>query len=160
MKKLFVLLCFFVYTSQCLAQLAGEVYYMNGVECDNKKDFAKALKWYIKGAKEGHAGCQRKIGFHYMVGDGVKVDYKEGKKWLEKAAKQEDLVAYLQLSYIYGYGVETPVDTNKALYLLAKCIDNNMDTALKEYVKLKNLASNQSANDYLYMALELSLIHI
>ncbi|RUQ29706.1 MAG: sel1 repeat family protein [Candidatus Competibacteraceae bacterium] len=49
---------------------------------------AKAVKWYLKAAKQGYAVAQNNLGWMYEIGRGVKQDATESVKWYLKAAAQ------------------------------------------------------------------------
>ena len=78
-------------------------------------DFAQALKWYKKAAKQGYAKAQYNIGDMYRCGHGVPRDPAKAMKWYRKAAKQGYAKAQydLGLSYLYGYDVKQ--DTAQAM---------------------------------------------
>ena len=56
----------------------------NGVE----KDYAEAVKWYRKAAKQNYAQAQYSLGVCYYDGEGGEKDYSEAVKWVRKAADQ------------------------------------------------------------------------
>ena len=62
---------------------------------------------YKVGAEGGLAACQYMVGLMYCNGQGVEVDYKQARPWLEKAAAQDwpHAVGQLGTSYAIGQGV-------------------------------------------------------
>ena len=51
------------------------------------QDYAKAMKYFIKGAELGGAACMHMVGSMYQYGDGVNRDRDMAIKWYRKAAK-------------------------------------------------------------------------
>ena len=51
-------------------------------------DFATALAEWRPLAESGHTRAQRRLGFLYARGEGVKRSYKQAANWFAKAAKQ------------------------------------------------------------------------
>ena len=72
------------------------------------RNYAEALKWYLKSAEQGYAGGQNGLGNMYRNGDGVEKDYTEAVKWYRMAAEQGDSLGQCNLGSMYmnGYGVE------------------------------------------------------
>ena len=52
------------------------------------KDYAQAMQWYWKAAKQGNADGEQAVGRMYEKGEGVQQDSAEAKKWYDKAAAQ------------------------------------------------------------------------
>ena len=59
---------------------------------------------YKVGAEGGNAGCQSQVGYMYVMGQGVAVDYKQARAWLEKAAAQDQPNAITTLGSMYSEG--------------------------------------------------------
>ena len=55
---------------------------------DVRQDYAQAMRWFFKAAKQGDAEAQYQLGRMYELGLGVKVNLKEAMIWYRKAAKQ------------------------------------------------------------------------
>lgn len=55
-----------------------------------KQDYAKAVFWYKKAAKQGLAVAQSNLATCYQEGQGVKQNNVQGVKWYKKAAEQGD----------------------------------------------------------------------
>jgi len=62
------------------------------------KDYAEAVKWYMKAADQGNAFAQHNLGLMYKNGNGVAKDRDGARKWFQKAADQgnEDAKKELQ----------------------------------------------------------------
>ena len=64
---------------------------------DIHKDYATAIQWYAKAAKQGHSDAQNKLGNYYFG----KKDYKEALKWYDAAAKAGNMKARYNMGIIY-----------------------------------------------------------
>ncbi|MCH5308461.1 MAG: sel1 repeat family protein [Prevotella sp.] len=92
----------------------GNCYYMG---IGTPKNYEEAFKWYLKGAdipdgvvtrEDITAQCMHRIGYAYLVGQGVQQDGNQAVYWLKKAAEYEDdrSIRILAVSYLSGDGVE------------------------------------------------------
>ena len=59
-----------------------------GLNYFGSKDYAKALKCFMKAAEKGHAGAQYNLSVMYQNGFGVARNYTEAAKWYTAAAEQ------------------------------------------------------------------------
>ena len=59
---------------------------------------------YKVGAEGGDALCQYMVGIMYIRGQGVAVDYKQARTWIEQAAAQDQPNAVGQLGIMYHEG--------------------------------------------------------
>ena len=66
-----------------------------------KQSYEKAMEWYAKAAKQGHARAQFNLGVMYENGHGVKQSYKKAMEWYAKAAKQGHAGAQFNLGVMY-----------------------------------------------------------
>ena len=83
---------------------------------------AKATRQKIAEAEAGSADAQEAVGVWYMYGtNGVKRDYAEARKWLERAAAQEHGSALSGLAFLYvnGWGVNRDYVKARDYYLRA-----------------------------------------
>ena len=90
---------------------------------------AKATRQKIAEAEAGNADAQETVGVWYMYGrNGVKRDYAEARKWLERAAAQEHGSALSGLAFLYvnGWGVDRDFVKARDYYLRA-ARKNNVD---------------------------------
>lgn len=81
------------------------------------KDYATAVQWYQKAAKQGHAEAQNKVGTDCLLNE----NYKEAMKWYESAVKAGSLNARYNMGMMYmnkKYGMYN-VDKGFACYKLA-----------------------------------------
>ena len=79
-----------------------------------KRDYGRALAWYLKAAEAGHSLAQCRVGRIYFD----ERNYEQAVYWLSKSAEQGDAVAQCELANCYenGYGVEK--DLEKHIYWL------------------------------------------
>ena len=121
---------------------------------------------YKVGAKGGNAMSQYMVGMMYNYGDGVDVDYKQARAWLEKAAAQDfpDAVYLLGVMYFVGQGV-TP-SWRRAREYYGRAIElgdsmavGNMQTLTKSIQKVTSLRSNHFTPPSLVRDLTLLLPH-
>lgn len=77
-------------------------------------DYTKAVKWYKKAAKQGDDNAQRRLGWCYAYGKGVKEDYEKAFEWYEKSAVQGNAEAQIGLGLCYNYGRGVKQDYAKA----------------------------------------------
>lgn len=83
-------------------------------------DRAKALKWYMLAAEQGHHKAQCAVGFMYENGRGVPPDYNKAKEYYEKAMEQGNTAATNNLAVMYYRGTGVKQDYTKALELFKK----------------------------------------
>ena len=102
---------------------------------DIKKDYAKALKWYLKAANQKLEIAQYMVGFFYSHGalndpnspnspilfiPGIPLDYREAAYWYKKAAQQGHRIAMRKLGFLYlhgGYGLQKDLQKAFSWYL-------------------------------------------
>ena len=90
-------------------------------------DYTRAMAAYKVGGEGGHAGCQWMVGSMYYFGQGVAVDYKLARQWIEKAAAQDQPHAVSQLGSMYfkGGGVTPSWRRARELYQRAIGLGNS-----------------------------------
>lgn len=121
MKKLTILLLALLLPMISLAQSAVSRT-ESAAECRKKadeyykkKEYKQAVEWYQKGANQGHAWCQFRLGWLYNNGYGVTKDYAKAVEWYQKAANQGDGDAQNNLGYMYESGRGVSKDYAKAV---------------------------------------------
>jgi TPR repeat protein len=81
-----------------------------------KKQYDKALAWYILAAKENNSTAQNNIGFLYHNGFGVPMNYLCALKWYLKAAEQNEYQnTPNNIGKLFKHGQGVPLDKYKAL---------------------------------------------
>ena len=78
------------------------------------QDDAKAMRWYTKAAKQGHATAQAILGIRYYEGRGVPQDYAEAVRWYRMAAEQGNALAQFELGFKYSIGRGVPKNNVEA----------------------------------------------
>lgn len=86
----------------------GRTYY-------EKRDYAKAMEWFMKAANNGNSYAQNNIGVLYQNGWGVKQDYVKAMEWYEKAANNGNSDAQNTIGYMYYNGLGVKQDYAKAM---------------------------------------------
>lgn len=116
------------------------------------KNYAKAVYWFEKAAKQGLASAQNNIGSAYANGQGVPQDYAKAIYWYKKAAKQGYANAQYNLGEIYLYGQGVPKNYAKAAYWYKKAA--KQDDAPSEFLLanlyLHGIGVDQSVNKGLF----------
>jgi len=69
-----------------------------------EKDYAEAVKWYLKAAARNFAPAQFNLGYCYANGQGVRKDKVEAVEWYRKAAEQNYTPAQSNLGWCYDNG--------------------------------------------------------
>tara|TARA_B100001013_G_C24523016_1_gene407733 strand:+ start:227 stop:784 length:558 start_codon:yes stop_codon:yes gene_type:complete len=119
---------------------------------DQEQNFYKAVRWYRKAAKQGHAKAQAHLGELLTTGQGVgEVNYVEAVKWMHMAADQGQGMAQLFLATIYseGAGLSIPKDYVKGYMWLnianasGENIDNREITNLKKKMTAAQIAKSE-----------------
>ena len=64
------------------------------------KNYEKALEWFLKGANQGNAYLQYRVGEMYYEGQGTVKNYKKALEWFQKAADQGYEDAQSKLAYL------------------------------------------------------------
>jgi hypothetical protein len=60
---------------------AAEAQYNIGCEYYDKEDYASAVRWWLKAAKQGHSAAQHRLGWAYSNGEGVAKDVVAAHAW-------------------------------------------------------------------------------
>ena len=121
--------------------LLGEYYYTG-----TKKDYRRALAYYLQAAEAGHILAQRRAGEMYMVGKKIGKNMNEATKWSTLAAEQGDIVAHYQLGKCYWEGKKQ--DKNRAFdhyFLAAKAGYAPAQQSIGEIIHSKGIDSKRLA---------------
>ena len=79
---------------------------------------------------DGDPIFQYALGFRYLEGDGLRMDYVMALHWFTKAAEQGYAPAQCQLGFMYAVNYGAPRDAEKALYWYEKAADQNYIRAI------------------------------
>ncbi|MDQ8200481.1 hypothetical protein QEH56_20110 [Pelagicoccus enzymogenes] len=93
-----------------------------GVKAESSNRYKVALENYERSASLGHIPSLYKLGYYYLEGRGVAVDYQKAVSYFQKAADTEDPIGMLNLglAYEYGFGVEQDLSRAYDLYKEAR----------------------------------------
>jgi len=94
-----------------------------GDQAYNQKNYAEALKFYLKGDVRGNGNLQNRIGTMYQNGFGVTQDYAHAVEWYRRSAYvgSSDGQTNLGRMYLNGNGVQK--DSREAIIWLLKAAD-------------------------------------
>ena len=70
-----------------------------------RKDYKKALAWFEKAAKQGHAAAQNKLAIMYYEGRGTESSFPKARKWEKKSASQGFAPAQRNIGLAYDDGL-------------------------------------------------------
>ena len=90
---------------------------------DDVPKYKETFDNYSKAAMQGHAYAQYGLALMYIVGEAVKKDFIEAKKWLEAAVKQNHYIAAYTLGMLYYEGELGKVSYDKAFDLFLQSAD-------------------------------------
>ena len=121
-----------------LEALVGDTYYFGHFV---GKDYATAVKWYLRAAEKHNALAQSTLGDIYYYGRGVPQNYIKAATWWQLAADQGVAIAQLNLSVLYGNGegvtqdfVKSHVYANLAAAQLPLGKDYEIAVKNREYI--------------------------
>jgi TPR repeat protein len=120
----------------------NRMYQLGNIYYTEKKQYDKALAWYLLAARENSCDAQNNIGVLYYYGYGVPKNYMCALKWQLKAAEQnDDNKNHKNIGMYFEYGINVPLDKYKALEWY--CHSKN-----KQFInKLKGQGYHRSATD-------------
>ena len=87
-----------------------------------KMDKAKAIEYWMKAARNGHAEAQYSIASCFDLGVGIANDKARAFYWYKKAADQGNADAQCQLAKCYFDGLGVTPDFEKGMHWLGKAI--------------------------------------
>lgn len=114
--------------------MAGDVeaMFVLGAYYDEKTwNSTDAQRWLRAAADKGHARAQDRVGTLYVLGKGVKQDYKEGQRWYQMAEKSNLPLARYHLGLMEWQGNLGPRSLEKAYAWCEKGADGLSDAAQK-----------------------------
>ncbi|MDN5100569.1 tetratricopeptide repeat protein [Aliarcobacter butzleri] len=91
----------------------------DGIKAFLNKDYKKAFDIF-QNEIPNNAKAQGFIGIMYLHGMGVKQDFKEARKWLDKSANQGDMDSLNIIASLYAEGISVEQDYKKAIELYEK----------------------------------------
>ena len=87
------------------------------------QNYAEALKWYRKAAKQGDAGAECLLGLAYANGLGVEKDEAEAVTWYRKSAAKGEREGQLQLGLCLCKGEGVAADSEEGFKWLKKAAE-------------------------------------
>ncbi len=108
----------------------GSFYNFGYSHIENKN--AEAYKWWARAAEAGEPQSQNLLGLAYAQGrGGMAVDPKLAVSWFERAAKQADKDALVNLGEIFYLGEIVPADYDRALSLFQQAAGKDSSRAAR-----------------------------
>jgi hypothetical protein len=125
--------------AQIAAMQSRNMGYMFDTGRGVQKDFAQALSWYQKAAKQNNREAQCGIGAMYYEGRGVQKDWVEAALWYRRAAENGQPHAQYDLGYMYYYGQGVAQDREEARRWIQRAAEQGdlQQTALKQETDMK-----------------------
>jgi TPR repeat protein len=81
------------------------------------RDFAEAMKWYLKAADQRWAEAMVALGRMYAIPEGVPQDYGQAAAWYRRASAEDGFSGKYELALLYEQGLGVPVNLKAALEL-------------------------------------------
>ena len=106
---------------------------------NSDKDYKKAIYWYTKAAETGRSDAMNRLGWMYLVGQGIGKDCEKAIEWFLKAAEAGHINAMDILASSYERGVGVTLDYEKAMQWYRKAGQLGHDGAKKRLRKLGEL---------------------
>ncbi len=108
------------------------------------KDPVKAVEWFRKSARAGHALAAYNLGFRYLKGEGVPKDFKTASVWFRRAAGAGLPQAQHTLGLLFANGEGVPQDYVRAYMWLSLSAKQKIRIALKDRnVVAQNMTAKQ-----------------
>ena len=101
--------------------LAGDL--EQGVKFQQGKDYSRAITAFQRAAAKGNVEAQRRLGFMYYHGEGVRQDNKRAIALFEKAAEAGDIQSASNLAKMYEFGMGVQQDDNRAVIWYTKAAE-------------------------------------
>jgi TPR repeat protein len=115
------------------------------------RDYAKAVYWYRKAAKQGFVGAQNNLAVMYEQGLGVSKNKPEAANWFRKAAEQKDAYAQHSLGIMYRDGEGVHQNFAEAAKWISKAAEQSHHGAFRDmgeiYWKGSGLPQNEVLAD-------------
>lgn len=95
----------------------AEIENRKGNAAFDQKDYAQAMQWYLRAARQGHPNSAHNIGILYQEGWGVPQDYLAASNWYKQAANAGFAPSQYNLGVLYESGLGVDADFGEALKL-------------------------------------------
>jgi hypothetical protein len=111
------------------AQIDAEDAVRRGTQAFNRKDYGKALSWFLKGADAGNADAQANLGRMYYDGLGVPQDFAQSFNWYRKAGEQGHPIGEELVGNMYRKGKGVTTDYRAAVMWLERAAEHGSSSA-------------------------------
>ncbi|KAF9092924.1 hypothetical protein BGX29_007236 [Mortierella sp. GBA35] len=109
------------------------------------QDHVKAMEWFLKAAKDGHAASQRQVGSMYYRGQGVDQEYSKTVEWMLRAADQGLALAQRTVGRFYNEGFGVPQNHSMANKVSNRIMPRPLGGTSRQLVKKMQDCSSGSA---------------
>ena len=100
-------------------------------------DYQQAVYWFKKSAQQAFAAAQYRLGeMYYFAKGGLPRDLEKAVVLFQKAAKQDDPDALMNLAMLSATGEGLPLDTDKALFRMKQAREGGNESAYHYYKML------------------------
>lgn len=135
------------------AQLRLGNFYFNGKPLIGlDQDYAQAVEWYEKSAKNGNEHAQNNLGNMYCFGVGVAQNYEKALYWYSQAAERLHQEAMSNVANLYYLGRGVKKDFEKAAYFHTKAANlgyaNSQQVLGEMYMKGDGVEQNHKQAAY------------
>lgn len=89
----------------------------------NQREWARAMHWNIRLAKQGDIDAQSRVAWEYYTGKNISQDYEQAVKWFTKLAEQDVAEAQYMLARCYEEGNGITYNLEKAFEYYYKAAD-------------------------------------
>lgn len=125
--------------STAMYHLAGRYDFLGGSR-NSGEDYTKAVKWYTKAAEAGRSDAMNRLGWMYLVGQGVGKDCEKATEWFHKSAEAWNISAMDILASNYERGIGVTRNYEKAVEWYRKAAQRGHNGAKKRLRKLGELS--------------------
>ena len=99
----------------------------------------EAAKWYRLAAEQDFTEAQFSLGYLYLNGEGVPIDYYESVKWTKLAAEKGHRSAQGNMGWCYENGKGVPQNYSEAVRWYKLAAKQNSSYAIKQLKRLNEM---------------------
>jgi TPR repeat protein len=117
---------------------AGDTFSQYQAAChfQENKDYDSAFKYCYLATFFAYAPAERKLGYFYEMGLGIKQDYQKAYEYYSKAVEHSDIAALTNLGMLYIFGKGVDQDIEKGLALIENGASQNNIKAIRTLAAL------------------------
>lgn len=108
----------------------------------DEKDFQGAFEIYSRLAEGGDRNSQSHLGYIYMTGKGIKLDYNQAMYWFKKAVAQGDAYSCGAIGKMYRFGQGVPQNNTEAKYWFELGAKRGDDYSVKKLREMATLSDS------------------